>query len=144
MAAAGVAPFAARPATALSGGEQARCHLARALAQLSAGRAAGHGRWLLLDEPTASLDLAHQIAVLRTVRAEVGCGAGVLAVLHDLNLAAAFADRVALMAAGRVIDVGPPAQVLTADALSALYRSPIAVERSRTGGLRIVPDIAMV
>jgi iron complex transport system ATP-binding protein len=142
MAAAGVAAFADRPATALSGGEQARCHLARALAQLAAGRAAGHGRWLLLDEPTASLDLAHQIAVLRAVRAEVDRGAGVLAVLHDLNLAAAFADRVALMAAGRVVADGPPAQVLTAEALSALYQSPIAVEQGRGGALRIVPDIA--
>ncbi|MFN3616175.1 MAG: heme ABC transporter ATP-binding protein, partial [Rubrimonas sp.] len=121
MAAAGVAHLADRTADRLSGGERARAHLARALAQLQAGRAGGGGLWLLLDEPTASLDLSHQITVMRAARRAAADGAGVLVVLHDLNLAAAFADRVVLMAAGRIVADGPPADALRADRLSALY-----------------------
>jgi iron complex transport system ATP-binding protein len=141
MAAAGVAGLAQRRADRLSGGERARAHLARVLAQLWTGRAAGGGRFLLLDEPTASLDLAHQIAVMRVARAEAAAGTGVLAVLHDLNLAAAFADRVLLIAEGRAVAEGLPQAVLEARRLSHVYGAPIAVERGRSGALRITPDL---
>lgn len=137
----GMAAFAARRADRLSGGERARAHLARVLAQLWAGRAAGGGRYLLLDEPTASLDLAHQVTVMRAARHAADGGAGVLCVLHDLNLAAAFADHVVLLGAGRVVAAGPPERVLTAPALTALYGAPIAVERHAGGALRIAPDL---
>ena len=80
IAAAGAADLADRPADRLSGGERARAHLARVLAQLWAGRAAGAGRYLLLDEPTASLDIAHQLALMEAARAEAEAGAGVLVV----------------------------------------------------------------
>ena len=138
----GMAAFADRRADRLSGGERARAHLARVLAQLWAGQAVGGGRYLLLDEPTASLDLAHQVTVMRAARAAADGGAGVLCVLHDLNLAAAFADSVVLLGAGRVVAEGAPEDVLTAAALSALYGAPIAVEMHPGGALRIAPDLA--
>jgi len=141
MAAVGIAGLARRPADRLSGGERARAHLARVLVQLWAGRAGGGGRYLLLDEPTASLDLAHQIAAMRAARAEAAAGSGVLAVLHDLNLAAAFADRVVLLAEGRIVAEGAPATVFEAERLSAVYAAPISVEHS-IGGVRIAPDFA--
>ena len=139
MQAAGVAGLAGRGADRLSGGERARAHLARVLAQLWAGRAAGGGRYLMLDEPTASLDIAHQLAVMRAARDEAEDGAGVLVVLHDLNLAAGFADRVVLMHAGRIAAEGGPADVFEAARLSAVYATPLAVERTARG-LRILPD----
>ena len=140
MRKAGIAALAQRPADQLSGGERARAHLARALAQLAAGRLAGHGRYLLLDEPTASLDLAHQIAVMRAARAAASDGAGVLAVLHDLNLAAAFADKAVLLQAGGIVAIGAPETLFVPERLSAVYGAPITVLRSATGGLRIAPD----
>jgi iron complex transport system ATP-binding protein len=139
IAAAGIAELADRPADRLSGGERARAHLARVLAQLWAGRAAGAGRYLLLDEPTASLDIAHQLALMEAARAEAGAGAGALVVLHDLNLAAAFADRVVLLGAGRVAAAGPPREVFESARLTAVYGTPIIVERT-SRGLRTVPE----
>ena len=118
MAEAGVDHLADRRYPTLSGGERQRVHLARALAQLDAGEAASGdgasaGRYLLLDEPTSALDLGHQHAVLKTARRQAAAGAGVLAVLHDLNLAAQYADRIAVLAAGRLVAVGRPHAVLT-------------------------------
>jgi iron complex transport system ATP-binding protein len=139
MRAVGIAALADRPADRLSGGERARAHLARVLAQVWAGRAAGMGRFLLLDEPTASLDIAHQLAVMEIARGEAAAGAGILVVLHDLNLAAAFADRVVLMHRGRIAAQGAPTAVLEASRLSAIYATPLAVERTRNG-LIILPD----
>jgi iron complex transport system ATP-binding protein len=142
MEAAGVAALSGRRADRLSGGERARAHLARVLAQLAAGRAQGGGHCLLLDEPTASLDLAHQVAVMEAARRAAAEGAGVLAVLHDLTLAAAFADRVALMAEGRIVAEGPPAAVFEAQRLTSVYGADVAVDRRPDGGLRIAPDLA--
>ncbi|HEX9952603.1 MAG TPA: heme ABC transporter ATP-binding protein [Rubricoccaceae bacterium] len=116
MAQAGVDGLADRRYPTLSGGERQRVHLARALAQLdgtASGDGAPAGRYLLLDEPTSALDLGHQHAVLKTARRQAAEGVGVLAVLHDLNLAAQYADRIAVLAAGRLVAVGPPHAVLT-------------------------------
>ena len=117
MAEAGVDHLADRRYPTLSGGERQRVHLARVLAQLDAGESAGDGaaagRYLLLDEPTSALDLGHQHAVLKTARRQAAAGTGVLAVLHDLNLAAQYADRIAVLAAGRLVAVGRPHAVLT-------------------------------
>jgi iron complex transport system ATP-binding protein len=97
----------------LSGGERARVHMAAAFAQLWE-RAAPQPRYLLLDEPTAALDLAHQHHLLATVRAFAAeRGLGVLAILHDLNLAAQYADRVFVLRDGRLLAQGAPAEVLT-------------------------------
>ncbi|WP_371810198.1 heme ABC transporter ATP-binding protein [Deinococcus sp. JMULE3] len=110
----------------LSGGEQQRVHLARTLAQL-------HGtpgdRVLLLDEPTASLDLAHQHATLRLARDLGAEGVGVLAVLHDLNLAAQYADRVLLLADGQVLTCAPPEAALTSGHIRAAYGHDVLVTR---------------
>lgn len=136
----GVENMAGRPADRLSGGERARAHLARALAQLAGGRALGHGAgWLLLDEPTASLDLGRQAEAMRAARAAADRGAGVIAALHDLNLAAAFADRVALIAGGALVAFAPPAEALDQELLSSVYAAPVEVRRAASGALRIVP-----
>jgi iron complex transport system ATP-binding protein len=113
------APLAERAYPSLSGGEQGRVSLARVLAQ--------EAPILLLDEPTAALDLRHQQAVMAIARELVSEGATVLAVLHDLNLAAAYADRIALLAGGKLAAVGRPWDVLTAETLSALFDHPITI-----------------
>jgi len=125
MVDAGVASLAERPIDQLSGGERRRVFLARALAQ--------EPRLLLLDEPTAFLDLGHQAQVLEHARALAGRGLCVVAVLHDPNLAAAWADRVVLMRDGRVVAAGPSSEVLRAPALQALYGTGL-VETSGPGG----------
>jgi iron complex transport system ATP-binding protein len=93
----------------------------------------------MLDEPTASLDIAHQIATMRIARRAARLGEGVLVVLHDLNLAAAFADRVVLMHQGRVVADGTGTDVFTAARLSAIYETEIVVEEAMDGRPRIVP-----
>ena len=102
----------------LSGGEKQRAQLARALVQLEAGEGAGY---LLLDEPTASLDLGQQLLVLRLMRDLADEGVGILAVLHDLNLAAMVADDIVALKQGRVAVRGTPAQVLTEERIAELY-----------------------
>ncbi|GAB3970722.1 heme ABC transporter ATP-binding protein [Streptomyces sparsus] len=124
--------FAARPFAALSGGERARVALARVLAQRTP--------LLFLDEPTAALDLRHQELVLRVCRQRAASGAAVAVVLHDLQLAAAHADRVAVLHEGRIAAVGPPDQVLGVDLLSRVYRQPVElVAHPRTGARLVVP-----
>ena len=109
-----------RVATELSGGERQRMHLARVLAQLWAA-ADGRPRYLLLDEPTNGLDLAHQLATLRLARAHADAGGGVLAVLHDVNLAAMAADDLVAMKDGRIVAAGPPAETLTDETVRSVY-----------------------
>lgn len=108
----GIASLEARPATAMSGGEQRLLLLARAFVQ--------QPRLLLLDEPTAFLDLRHQVETLRALKLRTAQGLGAVAVLHDVNLAAAFADRVLLLREGRVLASGAR-EVLTAETLERLY-----------------------
>jgi iron complex transport system ATP-binding protein len=105
----------------LSGGEQARVALARVLAQDTPV--------LLLDEPTAALDLRHQEQVLSVASARAAAGCAVVVVLHDLNLAAAYADRVCLLAGGRLAACAPPDQVLRSDLLGDIYGHPVTVRR---------------
>ncbi len=123
----------------LSGGEGARAHLARVLAQNAAGRLGGGGKYLLLDEPTASLDLSHQIAAMRCVRAAAAAGCGVMTVLHDLNLAAAFADRIVLISAGTIVADGAPAEVFRESVLSEVFGVAFHVAHEPDGNLRIAP-----
>ncbi|WP_225766199.1 heme ABC transporter ATP-binding protein [Inquilinus sp. Marseille-Q2685] len=125
--AADVAVLADRSYPSLSGGEQQRVQFARALAQLGGGAAAAAPTYLLLDEPTASLDLAHQSAVLRVARGLADAGTGVLAILHDLNQAARFADEIVLLRRGRVFAAGPPAGVLTAATVEAVFGCPVEI-----------------
>ncbi|MDT0306229.1 heme ABC transporter ATP-binding protein [Streptomyces sp. DSM 44917] len=126
----GTTALAGRPFPALSGGERARVALARVLAQ-RAGT-------LLLDEPTAALDLRHQEAVLRVCRERAAAGAAVVVVLHDLGLAAAHADRVAVLHRGRLAAAGPPEAVLTGELLSEIYDHPVEVLPHPLTGTRLV------
>ena len=135
MRRAGVLALAARRYPTLSGGEQQRVNLARALAQLCAPlEASGDGaplsRALLLDEPTSALDLAHQHAVLRVARAEAARGVGVLAVLHDLNLAAQYADRIAVLADGKLVAFGAPDAVLTPTVVRCAFGISVLVTQN--------------
>lgn len=132
MAATEVTDFAARPFSALSGGERARVALARVLAQ--------RAPLLLLDEPTAALDLRHQELVLRICRERAAAGDGVVVVLHDLGLAAAYADRVAVLHDGRIAADGAPSEVFEDGLLSRVYRQPVEVlPHPRTGAPLVVP-----
>lgn len=133
LAATGVQHLAQRRYPTLSGGERARVQLARVLAQLWPQPQTTEARYLLLDEPTASLDLAHQYACLRQMRRFATDGGGVVAVLHDPNQALAVADRVSLLLGGRLMASGTPADVLTPDRLSALYEVPLEVHLSHDG-----------
>ena len=112
----------------LSGGEQQRVQFARVLVQVLGARAAGEYRVLLLDEPTASLDPRHQLLLLRTVQALARAqGIAALVVLHDVNLAAQWCDRLLLLAGGRMVAQGTPAEVLTPCALEQVYEMPASV-----------------
>lgn len=112
MALTDVSALATRVLNTLSSGEKARAHMARALAQLWHPTSDGAGRWLLLDEPTAALDLAHQHVAMRLLRDWAGRGVGVVLVLHDLNLALRYADDVVVIDASGAIVQGPTALVL--------------------------------
>ncbi len=127
-----VTQFHDRRFTSLSGGERSQVAFARVLAQRT--------QWLLLDEPTAALDIHHQELLLEAVRTRVQAGAGALVVMHDLPLAAAYADRIVLMQVGRIVADGPPSEVLTPDLLSRVYEHDIEVmSHPRTGELLILP-----
>ncbi|UOQ59881.1 heme ABC transporter ATP-binding protein [Leucobacter rhizosphaerae] len=123
--------FAERAFTSLSGGEGARVSLARAMTQRTGV--------LLLDEPTAALDINYQEQVLAVARHYARQGNGVVVVLHDLAAAAAYADRVLLLAEGGMRAFGTPREVLTAQALSEVYGHPVRVLEDTDGTLMIVP-----
>jgi iron complex transport system ATP-binding protein len=122
--------LAERSYPTLSGGEQARVALARVLAQRTP--------LLLLDEPTAALDLGHQELVLALAKRHATSGGAAIVVLHDLGAAGRYADRVVLVDAGAISADGPPSQVLTEERISCVYRHPVTVARSPTSGDLIV------
>ncbi|HEX5504184.1 MAG TPA: ABC transporter ATP-binding protein [Thermomicrobiales bacterium] len=131
LVAAGCLDLAARRLGELSGGERQRAALARALAQ--------EPELLLLDEPTAHLDLGHQQELLATLaRLNREAGLTVLAVFHDLNLAAACCGRLALLHDGRVLAAGPPAAVVTPPLLKRAYGFEAQVIRHPRTGLPVV------
>ncbi|MDR0504458.1 MAG: heme ABC transporter ATP-binding protein [Bifidobacteriaceae bacterium] len=132
LAATGTANLADRVFQTLSGGEKARVTFARVLAQQTPT--------ILLDEPTAALDIHHQELIMSLARREADQGRAVLAVLHDLSLAAAWADRLALLNDGELVAIGSVSQVVTADRLSSLYCHPIKVwQDDQTGTRMVVP-----
>lgn len=138
----GTLHLAERDHTSLSGGERQRVQLARVLAQLAGdGTADLNGRYLLLDEPTAALDLAHQHGFLTLARARAARGAGVLAVLHDINLAAQYADRISLLGEGRLVAQGTVSETLRADHLRSAFGSSLRFQPLMGArGLRIEID----
>lgn len=147
----GVVGLASRRFGELSGGEKARVSLARVLAQDT--------DVLLLDEPTAALDLHHQDRVMRVIRkrsrvADEQRSAGgpsqeprpraVVVVVHDLSLAAAYADRVGLIVGGALVAVGTPEEVMTKDILSDAYKVSLDVTRAPDGNLMVVPTRGVI
>ena len=124
LAAAGIADLRDRTVDTLSGGERARALIARALAV--------EAPILLADEPTAALDPYHQLQIMELLRSTARAGAGVAVVLHDLSLASRFCDRLVLLAEGRTLADGAPADVLTDAHLATAYG--IEVLRGRRDG----------
>lgn len=124
--------FCDRPVTQLSGGEKQRVFLALALAQ--------EPDLLLLDEPTASLDINYQVKIMKTVKELSSEGLTVVAAIHDLNLAAQYADRVALLSGGRIEVLGSPREVLTGDNIAETFGVEVEVEDSDLkGSIHIFP-----
>ncbi|MFQ1701409.1 heme ABC transporter ATP-binding protein [Loktanella agnita] len=117
----GLSGYGNRAFLDLSGGEQQRAHLARVLCQVWDPQSDGQPRWLLLDEPVASLDIGHQLIVMRCLRDYANRGGGVIAVMHDLNLTSMIADQVAMIAKGRIIKAGAPHDILIDNILSQAY-----------------------
>ncbi|KPF67638.1 iron ABC transporter [Bosea sp. AAP35] len=135
LAAAGVLDLAARPYQTLSGGEQQRVQFARTLGQIEAGRSIAERQALFLDEPIASLDLCHQLALLDMARAIAARGVAVLIVLHDLNLAVTYADHLVVMDRGAIIAQGAPAQTLDDALLRQVFRVDLSLSRAPAPGL---------
>lgn len=134
MQATGVAAMAGRSLASLSGGERARVQLARVMAQIWEPGADGAPRWLLLDEPTAALDLRHQHETLCTVqRWAREQGVGVLAVLHDPNLALRYADRVWVLDGGALQASGHPARVLRPALVQRVWQVQAGTVRAADG-----------
>jgi iron complex transport system ATP-binding protein len=123
----GLSARASSPVATLSGGEQQRVHIARALAQIGFGET---GRYWLLDEPTSSLDPAQRRLVVRLMHDARAAGVGVLVVLHDVGLAAWACDRIAMMNDGTVMQMGTPREVLTPERLREVFEVDAAVDPS--------------
>jgi iron complex transport system ATP-binding protein len=126
-----VAGLAERGIDTLSGGEWQRVRLARALAQ--------EPRVLVLDEPTTSLDVRHEMELFELVRRLVDEGLAGLVITHHINLAARYADRILLLSAGRVAGEGRPAEVLREETLRAVFDWPLAVTTWCDGSPQVVP-----
>lgn len=125
LTAADAAHLEGRSYLALSGGERQRVHLARVLAQLWPG---ARGQTLLLDEPTSMLDPLHQHTILQAVRELADRGAAVMVILHDLNLAARYCDRLLLLANGRAYSLDSPSVVLQPEPLKAVFGLEVLVQ----------------
>jgi len=129
---AGVADLESRDTDALSGGEWQRVRIARALAQKTPA--------LVLDEPTTFLDVAHEMAIFELLASLARSGLAVLLVSHQLNLLARFADRIVLLANGKVATSGSPTEVMKADRLESIYGWPVVVTRDpAVGAPALVP-----
>ena len=131
MRRADVAHLADRWVQTLSGGEWQRVRIARALAQ--------EPRGLVLDEPTASLDLRHEMELFELVASLVREGLAAIIVSHHLNAAARFAGRLVVMSGGRIVADGPPSQVLNAELLSDVFAWPVAVQSLPDGTPQLFP-----
>lgn len=124
--------FADREVTRLSGGEKARVTLARVLAQ--------QADIVFLDEPTAALDISHQERTMEICCELADEGKAVIAVMHDIQLAGAYCDTIALMYGGAIVAYGPPSEVLTSDRLTQVYECPIKTMVVDDGQIVVVPQ----
>ena len=117
-----------RKFNSLSGGEQRRVHFARTLLQLWRPSQSNDPRYLLLDEPTANLDLSSEMLLMNILKARASSNIGILIILHDLNLASHFADKIAIMKDGEIKAFGKPEEIMTDDFLTSIYEVPIKVK----------------
>ena len=122
----------------LSGGEQARVQLARVLCQIWEPVIDGKPCWLLLDEPVASLDIRHQLIVMDIARDFAKAGGGVLTILHDLNLAAHYSDKIIVLDHGHIVKEGAPREVLTTQLLHDVYHCKLTVGKIPAEGIPFV------
>lgn len=134
--------FGGRLYQELSGGEQQRVQLARVLCQVWSPVVDGQPRYLFLDEPVSSLDVKHQVLIMDVARTYARRGGGVIAVLHDLNLAAMFADRIVMMHKGRIAASGTAAEVLTEETLGSIFDCRLTVGHSGSGIPFVLPQSA--
>lgn len=144
LAAVGLDGYGGRFYQELSGGEQQRAQLARVLCQAWHPLREGTPRWLLLDEPVASLDIGHQIIVMQVMKEYAARGGGVVAVMHDLNLSAMYANRMAMIMDGALLISGPPDAVIQSDVLSTAYGCALKVNTPPGSGQSfILPHLAV-
>jgi iron complex transport system ATP-binding protein len=136
----GLKGFRHRQLPTLSGGEQQRAHFARVLVQLACGEALNGPGLLLLDEPTSSLDLRHQIDLVETARRRAQNGTAVIAILHDLNLAMRFADRLVLLHRGRLAVDGGRNEAMTAETIRTIFEVDVAIDYTDRGIPFLLPQ----
>jgi len=130
--------FAGRFYQELSGGEQQRVQLARVLCQVWAPMLGGKPRYLFLDEPVSSLDIKHQLTIMDIARDFAERGGGVVAILHDLNLTAMYADRIHVMHRGRLAAAGAPREVLQDELISRVFECDLKVGALPSGNMPFV------
>jgi heme transport system ATP-binding protein len=130
--------FAGRFYQELSGGEQQRVQLARVLCQVWAPVLDGRPRYLFLDEPVSSLDIRHQLMIMNVARDFARRGGGVVAILHDLNLTAMYADRVHVMHRGRLAAAGTPSDVLSDEMIAQVFECRLKVGALPAKGMPFV------
>jgi iron complex transport system ATP-binding protein len=136
----GLAHFSHRQLPTLSGGEQQRAHFARVLVQLACGEQQHGPGLLLLDEPTSSLDMRHQIDLVETARRRAQNGTAVIAVLHDLNLAMRFADRIVLLHRGKLAIDGARAEAITAETIRQIFEVDVTIDYTDGGVPFLLPQ----
>ena len=117
-----------RKFNSLSGGEQRRVHFARTLLQLWRPSESNDPRYLLLDEPTANLDLSSEMLLMNTLKKRASLNVGILVILHDLNLASHFADKIAIIKDGEIMAFGEPKKIMEDAFLTSIYEVPIKVK----------------
>ena len=113
----------------LSGGEQRRVHFARTLLQLWQPPNANDQNYLLLDEPFSNLDMVHKLSMMRSIKKRAAAGTGILMILHDLNLAYSFSDRIIILKKGSIVKEGDVQEMLNEDLLSKAYETNIMIDQ---------------
>lgn len=136
----GLEDFRRRTLPTLSGGEQQRAHFARVLVQLACGEAIHGPGLLLLDEPTSSLDMRHQIDLMETASQRARNGTAVVAVLHDLNLAIRFANRIVLLHRGALATQGSPRETVTPEVIKRIFEVEAIIRYTEDGAPFLLPQ----
>lgn len=135
--------FAGRFYQELSGGEQQRVQLARVLCQVWEPKLDGVARFLFLDEPVSSLDIRHQLIIMDVAQGFAKAGGGVVVILHDLNLAAMYSDRILVLQNGRAVGFDTPSQVICDDILQRVFECRLKVgDVPSTDSLFVLPQSA--